>query len=117
MPFHTGQIPPYNQLKVGGLWTVFLGLRGQAVQSSGNLVNWKSLPELVNIATVYSGVRSDLTAQLKPPGQKKTILKISEKLVEKQRKRAQISPMAFSSICSLKFFEIFFIESYYIYHV
>jgi hypothetical protein len=45
-----------------------------------------------------SNVRSDLSAPFKPPAQKKLMLKISEKSVEKQRKCAQISPRAFLSI-------------------
>jgi hypothetical protein len=53
------------------------------------------LPGLVNMATVYRGVRSDLTAPFKPPGKKKLILKISKKLVEKLRNGTQISPLAY----------------------
>ena len=49
-----------------------------------------------------SYVRSDLSTPFKPPAQKKLMLKISEKLVEKQRKCAQISPRAFLSIAPLK---------------
>ena len=44
-----------------------------------------------------SNVRSDMSAPFKPPAEKKLVLKISKKSVEKQRKCAQISPRAFLS--------------------
>ena len=49
-----------------------------------------------------SGGRSDLIVPFKLSAQKKLILKISEKLVVKQGKCAQISPLAFLSIAPLK---------------
>ena len=47
-------------------------------------------------SALCSNVGLDMTTPFKLPAQKK--LKISEKLVEKQRKCAQISPLAFLSI-------------------
>ena len=50
-----------------------------------------------------SNVRSDLNALFKPPAQKKLMLKISDKSVEKQRKCAQITTPAFLSIAPSNF--------------
>ena len=51
----------------------------------------------------FSGsVRSDLTTPFKRPRKKMLVLRISEKMVEKQRRCAQISPSAFLSIAPCK---------------
>ena len=47
-------------------------------------------------------VRSDLTAPFKRPRKKTLVLRISEKMVEKQRRCAQISPSGFLSIATCK---------------
>ena len=43
------------------------------------------LPDLVNMASLCSGIGSDLTAPFKPPGWKNLILKVWKKVLEKQR--------------------------------
>ena len=49
-----------------------------------------------------SGVRSDLSARFKRPGKEELMLRVSLKLLEKQRRCAQISPSAFLSIAPFK---------------
>jgi hypothetical protein len=52
--------------------------KNKDLQNNGTFI----LHEVVDVASVYSGVGSYLTALFKPPGQKKLVLKISKNSVE-----------------------------------
>ena len=63
-----------NETKISCIYS-----KNKNLVDNGNFI----LPDLVNMATVCSADRSDLTAPIKPPGQKKLVLKISKKSVKK----------------------------------